>query len=156
MAISIKIDTRGLDVPKAALRILQYRIKNYTPALFEAGRDMEATLDRRFQAGGGASSFGGPYKPWARNRPSTIKRKGHARVLIGGGRNAGKLRHSIRAVARANTLRITYAGYGRYAMEGFTARDGSHVAPRPFAYPTQGDLNNIIRLITRYIVDGPS
>lgn len=174
MAIQIKIDTRGMEVPRKAMRVIAARLKNFNPALQKSATYMEGVLDRRYAAGGGASSFGGPYRRWAPNKPSTIARKGHNKVLIGGGSGAGKLRRSIRGVARGNVLKITFLPYGKYAMEGFTVRKLRNkgtlsksgrsysgrswsevtVKPRPFAFPTKGDLNEIFRNIVRYVTRG--
>lgn len=162
----IKISVRlEMDEPQRLTKAVRFRLKNFGPALMKSGKYMEEQIDRRFDTKYAPFEFGASsHKRWARNADSTIRRKGHNSVLIGGGRTAGNLRRKIRArVYQGRELHIEYPDYGQYAMDGFfvwkRSKSGNSlvkrpVAPRPFAYPSHKNLEQILDFMVDYIVEG--
>ena len=75
----IQVDYDDKEVTRMLRRLIDAGI-NPRPALLEIGEELVDSTKKRFETQAGPDGT-----PWARNKPSTIKRKGRDQPLTGGG-----------------------------------------------------------------------
>ena len=94
--------------------------------------------------------------PWKALKDSTVRRKGHNRPLIRGGKGSKRLSWRASAFARwsfkSNTVEYEMPDvpYFRYQQIGFDHVGGTHVPARPFAMIQPVDRDRVERIFNEW------
>ena len=150
--ITVTVDTAAIE--RELGRLLE-KTGNFAPAFKEIGEDLTESIKQRFST---ATAPDGT--PWARNQPSTIRRKGYDKPLVG---ETKSLSREIHYQITGNTLEVgstmEYA-----ATQQFGAKRGAHgrtrrgapipwgdIPPRPFIGLSAEDEANIHDVIKAHL-----
>lgn len=149
MATEIGIDDlQGVldDVAK------QFGDIDYQPVLVSALKDMESLHESYFASGAG------PAGTWPPNAPSTVRRKGHATVLV----EKGKLRASLNSPGGDAVRDVFKEGadnqhglvFGTSVEHSIFNQEGTPTAPaRPHVGLTEQALDRIAENVADYTVE---
>ena len=145
---------KGLDATIARLRAKAERARDITPALTVAAEAVKTAIDDRFRS---STDFAGA--AFAKNAPSTIKKKGSSKPLI----DSGVTRASTSArVVSGTTIRFgtnqPAAGYGWFGTRRAPERNPMPVdktgAWRIGARLADQLRAKVSRIVVRYITTG--
>jgi phage virion morphogenesis protein len=150
MAIKIRIEVDNKTVLDALNR-LQQAAARPRPALLEIGEDLLESTQQRF-----STQTAPDGSRWERNSPSTIKRKGRDRPLVG---ETGTLMNEINyQLIDDATLEVgspkVYAAMQQFGgMKSQFPHLWGDIPARPFIGVSDADGENILQVIERYLKD---
>lgn len=147
--IKIQIEVDDAEIRRMLQRLINAGT-NPRPALLEIGEDLVDSTKKRFGATTGPDGV-----PWARNKPSTIKRKGRDQPLTHGGALMDQINYQLTG---NDTLDVgspaVYAAMQQFG--GTKARFQNlwgDVPARPFIGISDDDEHNIIDIINKHLQD---
>lgn len=152
--IKIQIEVDDAEIRRMLQRLIDAAINPRT-ALLEIGLELQDSTKKRFGSESGPDGV-----PWARNAPSTVKRKGRDQPLTGRGKDSkGTLMDQINYQLSGNdTLEVgsptVYAAMQQFG--GDKARFPNlwgDVPARPFIGISDDDEHNIIDIINKHLQD---
>lgn len=143
----ILIDYDDKDVTRMLQRLIDAGI-NPRPALLEIGEELVDSTKKRFETASGPDGT-----PWARNAPSTIKRKGRDQPLTGGGTLMDQINYQL---SGNDTLEVgSPTVYAAMQQFGGTKAEFPHlwgdIPARPFIGISAEDEEKIIDLFNDYL-----
>lgn len=150
--IKIQVEVDDAEIRRVLQRLIDAAI-NPRPALLEIGEDLIDSTKKRFGSESGPDGV-----PWARNAPSTVKRKGRDQPLTGSGKDSkGTLMDQINYQLFGNdTLEVgsptVYAAMQQFggAKAQFPHLWGD-IPARPFIGISDADEEEIINTFNKYL-----
>ncbi|MBP9100484.1 MAG: phage virion morphogenesis protein [Nitrosomonas sp.] len=143
----IQVDYDDKEVTRMLRRLIDAGI-NPRPALLEIGEELVDSTKKRFETQTGPDGM-----PWARNKPSTIKRKGRDQPLTGGGTLMDQINYQLTS---NDTLEVgsptIYA-----AMQQFGGTKAQFpnlwgdIPARPFIGVSDEDEDKIVDIFSLYL-----
>lgn len=152
MRIQVEFDDR--EVTRMLQRLIDAGI-NPRPALLEIGDELIDSTEKRFESQSGPDGV-----PWARNKPSTIKRKGRDQPLTGRGKDSkGTLMDQINYQLSGNETLEVGSPTDYAAMQQFGGTKAQFpnlwgdIPARPFIGISDADEEKIIDTFNQYLQD---
>lgn len=147
--IKIQIEVDDAQIRRMLQRLIDAGT-NPRPALLEIGEDLVDSTKKRFESQSGPDGM-----RWARNKPSTIKRKGRDQPLTGGGTLMDQINYQL---SGNDTLEVgsptIYAAMQQFggARTQFPNLWGD-IPARPFIGISDEDEDNIVNIFNKHLQD---
>jgi len=151
---NITIDLDDAELRRTMAK-LSAALADSTPAMRDLGERLLRSTRERFSQGQKRAPDG---TPWARNRPSTIERKGRDNPLYKSGLLQGTLRYQVGAGGRevlvgSNRIYAAVQQFGnpQNRMYNTPAGNPAPIPARPFLGVSADDRQAVLRILQRHL-----